>query len=1048
MCSKPFGVRRAPRFGAGLILLTAVALLGAGTAFANNGVNTPPVGGVTADMVRAGAQNIVFDTAGDVFGGGGSCPNPVNYGFDYGDSVYVWLSPAGDLYFAVEIHGNVGDSDQDGGYDTEGATCGGHPDCVAAEADAFHNIFASGVESITYSIDRDCNGVFDLRFTLTGAGNMKADSVSVTLDSMTGTFGDILGGQGTAWAGAPLQSGPDGVCVVERNSTVVVKIPDWGRYFEDPVTHDPIPGIVSNMFTWRVNSGNNSDSYTEDEVLGVFDTSNPQIDLSKTTSKNQLCGNGDTARFTLTVTNTGNTPLTGVTLSDQLPTGLGYDDSYIDDPTNAIGSPNVVSDLLTWTPFDLEVGGSRVVSYLVVSDGCQGQVSNAAVVQGTFDVDCLDVPVNVGDQDAATVTCVDPGVSVTAPQAQSLCAGSPWTATFVVTNTGDATENLSIACTIGGAPQTPVVRNGIAVGDTVHVDVAGTLPATCGSPITVACQATASLPGVDPQACSDVDGDQTTVSCTAACVTVADAPNDTACAGTTLWIEYVVTNCNGQGGAENMTFSGMFNGSPTTVSPTAASNVADGDTVHVSLLAVLPATDCSPNGYLGTLTANAALANDAGCTDSDNGTGLAFCDVPDVDIVKTTSPTTTDSGSTVTITVSNPGGAALDPVLVSDHLPAGLTFDAGQTLGGTCGATVDHVQTVGDLTWIYFTGFSLDPGASCTISYEVGCGQFDNAARVDTAYVSAWCAGTSQTTDPVTASDTSAVVCEREELCCWMTTGGFENGGFRSGNKDDNFGGNVGPPPSGQWQHVQRSGKKVVFNFHSHDARVRACGNDGTAGPCVPRGHSNWIEFGGPGAYNLGNGPRQYAAYFSARAEDHGEPGRRGNQNGGCGTPDYYEITVWDGATNEVVFTASGLLDGGNIQIRDCKGQKQNDEPPPVTDGSALDGNGNLSGLDNGQDLGLATLRLRAYPNPVSQAPTMIQFNVPSHLSGSRVDISVYDITGRKVRALVSETMTAGQRTANWDLRDESGNAVATGIYFYRLRVGPESLTRRILVMR
>jgi uncharacterized repeat protein (TIGR01451 family) len=1046
MSTKCSGARGALA-SAGLILLATIMVLGAGPAYANNGVNTPPVGGYTADMVRAEAQQQVFDPPLDVFGSGASCPDPVNYGFDYGDSVYVWLSPAGDLYFVVEINGNIGDSDQDGGYDTEGSSCGGHPGCVAAESDAFHNVFASGVESITYSIDRDCNGIYDLRFTLTGAGGMKADSVSVTLDAMTDFFGDILGGQGVAWAGAPLQPGPDAICVAERNSAVLVKIANWGQYFEDPVTHDPIPGILPNLFEWQVNSGNNSDSYTEDLVVGLFDTTNPQIDLQKSTSRNQLCGTGDTTVFTLTLTNTGNTPLYDVTLTDQLPTGLDYDNAYTDDPTNPIGSPTVVSDFLSWAPFDLEVGGVRVVSFQAVSNGCQGPVTNTTDVTAMFDADCLQSPVPLADQATASLTCVSPGVAVAAPPAQTLCAGSPWSVTFVVTNTSSVTEDLSIDVTVGGAPQPTVNRSAVAPGDTVHVGAAGTLPAVCGSPITVSCEATASIPGVDPQVCSDTDSDQTTVSCAAACVTVADAPPDTTCPGANSWLDFVVTNCNGQGGAENMTFSGMFNGSPTTVNPTSASNVADGDTVHVKLLAVLPAENCDPAGYLGVLTANAALVSDAECVDSDTGEGSAYCTDPEVDIVKSTSPVTTDSGSTVTITVNNPSSAVLDPVMVSDHLPAGLLFDAAQTIGGSCGASVDHVETVGDLTWIYFTGFSLDPGASCTITYDVDCGEFDNQARIDTAYVNAWCEGTFQTSEPVTASDTSMVICEREELCCWMTTGGFHNGGFRSGNKDDNFGGNVGPPPSGEWQHVQREGKKIVFNFHAHDVNVRSCGHDGTEGPCVPRAHSNWIVFGGTGAYNLGNGKREYAAYFTARAEDHGEPGRRGNQEGGCGTPDYYEIAVWDAVTNDVVFTASGLLDGGNIQIRDCKAKK-NDELPPITDGNLTDNPGGLGFFETGEDLGLANLILRAYPNPVTRAPTRILFNVPSRLDGSQVNITVYDIAGREVRSLVSETMSAGQRTVNWDLRDASGIPVATGIYFYRLRVGTESLTQRIMVMR
>ncbi len=418
MSSKRIGEGRAFPLLVGLTILALGCLATAGMALANNGVNSPAVGGVTADMVRAAAQQQVYDPPMDVFGNGGSCPDPVNYGFDYGDSVYVWLSPGGDMYFAIETHGNIGDSDQDGGYDTETATCGGHPTCVSAEADAFNNVFASGVESVTISVDRDCSGTSDLRFTLTGAGNMRADSVSVTLDALTGFFGSILGGQGTGWAGAPLQVGPDAVCVVQRAGVVVIRLANWNQYFQDNTpAHNFLPGISPTTFDWIVDSGNNSDFYTEDLVTGRFDISNPQVDLVKSVSRSQICASGDTTRFTLTVTNIGNTPLTDVILTDQLPAGLVYDDSYIDDPSNPIGAPNVVSNNLTWTGFTFAPGDSRTVSYRAVSDGCQGQVANNAAVQAQFDIDCLGGPVAVADFDSADVTCVEPCVTVSAPDA-------------------------------------------------------------------------------------------------------------------------------------------------------------------------------------------------------------------------------------------------------------------------------------------------------------------------------------------------------------------------------------------------------------------------------------------------------------------------------------------------------------------------------------------------------------------------------------------------------------------------------------------------------
>ena len=147
------------------------------------------------------------------------------------------------------------------------------------------------------------------------------------------------------------------------------------------------------------------------------------------------------------------------------------------------------------------------------------------------------------------------------------------------------------------------------------------------------------------------------------------------------------------------------------------------------------------------------------------------------------------------------------------------------------------------------------------------------------------------TTDVVPS--TCSVECD-ESLCCWLTMGGFLNAELEVRQQGQHYGGNVGPPPSGSWQHIERIGKEEVFNFHSWDAHVMACGNDGNAGPCHPAGDANWINYGGTGYYSINGGARIGDATFTARAEDHGEPGRQGWQNGGCGTPDFYRIEVRD----------------------------------------------------------------------------------------------------------------------------------------------------------
>ena len=71
------------------------------------------------------------------------------------------------------------------------------------------------------------------------------------------------------------------------------------------------------------------------------------------------------------------------------------------------------------------------------------------------------------------------------------------------------------------------------------------------------------------------------------------------------------------------------------------------------------------------------------------------------------------------------------------------------------------------------------------------------------------------------------------------------------------------------------------------------------------------------------------------------------------------------------------------------------------------------------------------YPNPFREATT-IGYEVEQ---AGPVTITVYDILGRAIRTLVNQDQPIGTYRIAWDGRDASGRAVASGIYFYRLRV-------------
>lgn len=84
------------------------------------------------------------------------------------------------------------------------------------------------------------------------------------------------------------------------------------------------------------------------------------------------------------------------------------------------------------------------------------------------------------------------------------------------------------------------------------------------------------------------------------------------------------------------------------------------------------------------------------------------------------------------------------------------------------------------------------------------------------------------------------------------------------------------------------------------------------------------------------------------------------------------------------------------------------------------------------------------YPNPFNPETT-IAFSLPE---AGRVTFDVYNIAGQKVRTLESGTMSTGQHETVWNGLDDSGAALASGVYFGVLRQGEIVTSNRMLLMK
>ena len=89
-------------------------------------------------------------------------------------------------------------------------------------------------------------------------------------------------------------------------------------------------------------------------------------------------------------------------------------------------------------------------------------------------------------------------------------------------------------------------------------------------------------------------------------------------------------------------------------------------------------------------------------------------------------------------------------------------------------------------------------------------------------------------------------------------------------------------------------------------------------------------------------------------------------------------------------------------------------------------------------------LSMRLGPDPF-RTQLGIQYVLPRD---GHVRLAVYDLTGRRVRTLADGSEAAGDHTRSWDGRDAAGRRLASGVYFTRLDLADQSVTRRCLLVR
>jgi large repetitive protein len=580
--------------------------------------------------------------------------------------------------------------------------------------------------------------------TLTNTGQTPYFGISVGTDTTglaanatsagtaTATSGTLsIGATGTVWTGD-----------IPVGGTVIITSP---VRVNNPVTS----GTLTATAVSTAPGNNCPPGSTDPRCTPVTQILTPALSIV-TTANTTAAVPGQTVTYTVTVTDNGQTPYTGATVTNTL--NLLGDASYNNDASATSGTVSYASPVITWTG-DLAVGASAVITYTVTVNSPDTGAKSLNTVAASTDPGSSCPPASSNAGCSLIVPVLTPALTI-AKTASTATATPGQTVTYTVTVTdsgqtpysgaafsdslsgvlADASYNNNVAATSGSVSYaSPVVSwsGDLAVGASAVITYTVTVnnPDTDGHILTNSVtSATAGnncpAASTDPRCTVTVEISVLSIVNTASVSTVAP--------GAAVPYTLTITN-TGQtpytGVSVTDSLSGVlddaaFNGDATTtagsvtyVSPnlTWTGNLAPGASAIINFSVTVNSPDTGDKSLISTVTSAAAGNNcPAGGADP-SCTATVGVLTPVLTITKTASTSTTTPGSAVgyTITVADTGQTSYAGATVTDDLTSVLgdsayNGDAAATIG-----TVTYASPV--LTW---TG-DLSPGDTATITYSV-----------------------------------------------------------------------------------------------------------------------------------------------------------------------------------------------------------------------------------------------------------------------------------------------------------------------------------------
>ena len=161
---------------------------------------------------------------------------------------------------------------------------------------------------------------------------------------------------------------------------------------------------------------------------------------------------------------------------------------------------------------------------------------------------------------------------------------------------------------------------------------------------------------------------------------------------------------------------------------------------------------------------------------------------------------------------------------------------------------------------------------------------------------------------------------------------------------------------------------------------------------------------------------------------------------------------------NGIINWLEGNIDEDPLFVDLVNGDYHLTENSPCIDAgdpsSSLDPDGTIADMGafyfhqlneiNENEIPISEFDLSNYPNPFNPSTT-ISFTIQED---SKIELSVYNIKGQKIKSLLSDQIAAGKHSIVWNGEDASGKKVSSGIYLYKLQTQAVTQTRKMLLLK